>query len=50
MSTIDEPKDEIVVARVHVNDPLAAQCPAAVQASCKASIVVEAVVWRAPAS
>ena len=50
MSTIDEPKDEIVVARVHVNDPLAAQCPAAVQASCKASIVVEAVVWRTPAS
>jgi hypothetical protein len=46
MSSIDEPKNEIVVARVHVNDPLAAQCPAAVQADCKAAIVVESVVWR----
>jgi hypothetical protein len=46
MSTIDETKNEIVVARVHVDDPLAAQCPAAAQADCKAAIVVESVVWR----
>ena len=46
MSSIDQPKNEIVVARVHVNDPLAAQCPAAAQADCKAAIVVESVVWR----
>jgi hypothetical protein len=46
MSNIDEPKNEIVVARVHVDDPLATQCPAAAQADCKAAIVVESVVWR----
>jgi hypothetical protein len=45
-SNIDEPNDEMVVARVHVNDPLAAQCPADVRAQCQAGIVVEAVVWR----
>jgi hypothetical protein len=44
-STIDQPRDELVVARVHVNDPLAADCPATTQAECKASIVVESVVW-----
>ena len=46
MSNFDEPKSEIVVARVHVNDPLAAQCPADVRAECEAGIVVESVVWR----
>ena len=46
MSNIDEPNDEIVVARVHINDPLAAQCSAEVRADCQAAIVVEAVVWR----
>ena len=46
MSSIDEPTNEIVVARVHVNDPLAAECPAAVVAGCRAAIVVESVVWR----
>lgn len=45
-SDIDEPNDEPVVARVHVNDPLAAQCPAGVRAQCQAGIVVETVVWR----
>ena len=45
-SNIDQPKNEIVVARVHVNDPLAAQCPAAAQTDCKAAIVVESVVWH----
>jgi hypothetical protein len=44
--TFDEPKNEIVVARVHVNDPLAAQCPADSLAACQAAIVVESVVWR----
>ena len=46
MSNIDGPNNEIVVARVHVDDPLAAQCPAAAQAGCKAAVVVESVVWR----
>ena len=46
MSSIEQPKNEIVVARVHVNDPLAAQCPATSQAVCKAAIVVESVVWH----
>lgn len=46
MSSIDEPNHEMVVARVHVDDPLAAQCPASAQAECKAAIVVESVVWR----
>lgn len=36
---------EIVVARVHVNDPLAAKCQPATLADCKAAIVVESVVW-----
>jgi hypothetical protein len=46
MSNIDEPNNEIVVARVHINDPLAAQCPAGARAECEGAIVVEAVVWR----
>jgi len=45
MSNFDEPNDEIVVARVHVDDPLAAQCPIDVRAQCGAEIVVEFVVW-----
>jgi hypothetical protein len=45
MSNIDELNDEIVVARVHIDDPLAAQCPAAVLAQCRTSVVVETVVW-----
>jgi hypothetical protein len=39
-------KNQIEAVRVHVNDPLAAQCPAAVLAECQAAIVVESVVWR----
>ncbi len=46
MSTFDEPNGEIVVARVHINDPLAAQCPADVRTNCESSVVVESVVWR----
>jgi hypothetical protein len=45
-SNFDEPGNEIVVARVHVNDPLAAQCQPPIGAECEAAIVVEAVVWR----
>lgn len=45
-SNIDEPKNEIVVARVHVDDALAAQCTAKNLADCKAAIAVESVVWR----
>jgi len=47
---IDEPNDEIVVARVHLNVPLAAKCPADRRADCDSAIVVESVVWRAPAN
>jgi hypothetical protein len=49
MSNIDEPNGEIVVARVHIDDPLAAQCPASDRVQCKTSIVVESVVWRGAA-
>jgi hypothetical protein len=44
-SNFDEPSNEIVVARVHVNDSLAAECQPAVIAECRAAIVVESVVW-----
>jgi hypothetical protein len=44
--SFDEPGNEIVVARVHVNDPLAAECQPSLRAECDAAIVVEAVVWR----
>lgn len=50
MSNLDEPNGEVVVARVHTHDPLAAQCPANLQAQCDASIVVESVVWRSSES
>jgi hypothetical protein len=38
---------EIVVAKAHMNDPLAAQCPADTnsQNSCRTAIVVDSVVW-----
>jgi hypothetical protein len=44
-SNIDQPNGEVVVARAHIDDPLAAQCPAAERAQCQAAIVVESVVW-----
>lgn len=46
IGTVDEPKNEIVVARVHINDPLAAQCPTEVSAQCQQAIVVESIAWR----
>jgi hypothetical protein len=45
-SALGAARNEIVVARVHVHDPLASQCPANVRADCEAAIVVEAVVWQ----
>jgi hypothetical protein len=50
MSNLDEPNGKIVVARVHINDPLAAQCPAVSSAVCETAIVVESVVWRSAES
>jgi hypothetical protein len=38
-------RNRYVVARVHLNDGEAALCPVAIQADCKAAIVVEQVVW-----
>jgi hypothetical protein len=34
-----------VVARVHIHDQLAAQCPESALASCQASVVVESIAW-----
>jgi hypothetical protein len=48
-STIDEPNNQILVARVHIHDPLAAQCSATYKDACEAAIVVESVVWRSNA-
>ena len=36
---------QIVVARAHVNDAIAAQCPADVRAACEQAIVIDSVVW-----
>jgi hypothetical protein len=44
--SFDKPGNEIVVARVHVNDPLAAECQPSLRAECDAAKVVEAVAWR----
>jgi hypothetical protein len=49
-SNIDEPRGELVVVRAHVNDALAADCPAATQADCMAAIVVDSVVWHSDAA
>jgi hypothetical protein len=46
MSNFTEPMNELVVARVHINDPQASQCPEASRAECRAAVVVESVVWR----
>ena len=37
------------VLRVHVNDPRASACPAAILQQCRQAIVVEAVIWVGPA-
>ncbi|MGA3058108.1 MAG: hypothetical protein ABSE70_08780 [Candidatus Limnocylindrales bacterium] len=44
-SDIQAMADQVVVVRAHVNDPLAADCPAAVRTACEQSVVVESVVW-----
>ena len=50
MSSIDEPRGELVVVRAHVNDPLAADCPASTRSACQSAIVVESVVWHSDAA
>jgi hypothetical protein len=42
------PEDELVVLRVHVNDPDAATCPPAQRSVCERAVVLDAVVWRQP--
>lgn len=51
LSSVDEPNNEIVVARVHVraHEQLASQCPADAASNCEGGIVVEEVVWRSDA-
>ena len=44
-SAIEAMADQVVVVRAHDNDPLAADCPAAVRTGCEQSMVVESVVW-----
>jgi hypothetical protein len=46
LGSIREPNGEVLVARVHIHDPLAAQCAPENQERCEAAIVVESVVWR----
>jgi hypothetical protein len=43
---IADMRNRVVVVRVHVNDPLATQCPAEVRPRCQAAVVVEGVVWQ----
>jgi hypothetical protein len=38
-------RDLVVVARVHIDDPEAAQCPAATRRDCESAVVVEEVLW-----
>jgi hypothetical protein len=44
-SNFDAVDGQVVVVRAHMNDPLAAQCPADVRTTCQEAIVVESVVW-----
>jgi hypothetical protein len=44
-SNFDAVNGQIVVVRAHVNDALAAECPADVRTDCEQAIVVESVVW-----
>jgi len=43
---IADMRNRVAVVRVHVNDPLAAQCPAESRSFCQAAVVVESVVWQ----
>ncbi len=45
-SVLDAPNNEIVVAKVHINDSQAAGCPASALDQCKSAVVVESVLWR----
>jgi hypothetical protein len=40
------PVDEVVVERVHLNDPAGAECPARLKAACESAVVAEKLVWR----
>ncbi len=44
-SSFDTVDGQVVVVRAHINDPLAAQCPADMRTTCQEAIVVESVVW-----
>ena len=44
-SNFDAINGQVVVVRAHLNDALAAQCPADLLTQCQEAIVVESVVW-----
>ncbi|HEY5487460.1 MAG TPA: DUF4232 domain-containing protein [Candidatus Limnocylindrales bacterium] len=44
-SNFDPIDGQLVVVRAHVNDAVAAQCPADAQRQCETAIVVDSVVW-----
>ena len=46
VGNFSEARGLTVVVRVHIDDPLAAQCSVANRPECEAAVVVEAVVWR----
>ncbi|MGD0018585.1 MAG: hypothetical protein ABSD62_04965 [Candidatus Limnocylindrales bacterium] len=45
VDALSDLRNRLVVARVHIGDSEAASCPVAIQAQCKAAVVVEDVVW-----
>ncbi len=47
-STFDAVDGQVVVVRAHLDDALAAQCPADLLTQCEQAIVVESVVWTSP--
>jgi hypothetical protein len=44
-SNFDAVNSQVVVVRAHLDDPLAAQCPADLLTQCQEATVVESVVW-----
>jgi hypothetical protein len=47
-STFDAVDGQVVVVRAHLDDALAAQCPADLLTQCEEAIVVESVIWSSP--
>ena len=47
-STFDAVDGQVVVVRAHLDDALAAQCPADLRTRCAEAIVVDSVVWSSP--